>query len=321
MTNTKRSRVYVAGDRGLLGSALVDRLRREGDVVTASRAALDLRDPHATRAFFERERPDCVFLAAARVGGILANQAYPAEFIHANLAIQTSVLQAAYEVGVKRLFLFACGCVYPKHAPQPMKEEYLMTGPLEPTSEPYAVAKLAGVEMCAAYARQYGVRFWALIPASIYGPNDNFDPASSHVLAALVRKFHEATRTGEPVIVWGTGAPRREFLYVEDLVDACRFLMNLDDAAADAALGAPPTPLNVGTASDVTIKDLALRVKEVSGFRGAVEFDASKPDGAPRKLLDSSRLLALGWRPRTSLEEGLRRTYEWYNRARYAPDG
>lgn len=314
----RASRIFVAGHQGLLGSALLERLQAEGypNVLTAPRAALDLTDARAVLAFLERARPECVVLAAARVGGILANRTRPAEFIHANLMIQTSVLEAARLTGVRRLLFFGCGCVYPREAPQPMKEEFLFTGPVEPTSEPYAVAKLAGITMCGAYARQYGMRFQPLIPASIYGPNDNFDLESSHVLAALVRKFHEARRDGRPVTVWGTGAPRREFLYVDDLVDACLFLLTLDPDEADAVLGPPGSPLNVGTGHDIAIRDLALLIKEATGFRGALEFDTAKPEGAPRKLLDSSRLARLGWKPRTSLEDGIRRTCEWYNRAR-----
>ena len=314
----KGTRVYVAGHHGLLGSALVRRLASDGykNVVTAPHAALDLTDPRAVLTFFERERPECVVLAAARVGGILANQTYPAEFIHTNLTIQTSVLEAARLTGVRRLLFFGCGCVYPREAPQPMKEEYLFTGPVEPTSEPYALAKLAGMTMCAAYTRQYDVRFQPLIPASIYGPNDNFDLESCHVLAALIRKFREARHASRPVVVWGTGVPRREFLYVDDLADACLFLLTLDDVAADAVLGPPGSPVNVGTGQDIAIRDLALLIKAATGFRGALEFDTAKPDGAPRKLLDSSRIMRLGWKPKTSLEEGIRRTCEWYNRPR-----
>ena len=314
----KASRIYVAGHGGLVGSALVRRLEAGGyaNVLTAPRMALDLADPRAVRAFFERERPESVVLAAARVGGILANRSYPAEFIHENLMIETAVLDAARLTGVRQLLFFGCACVYPREAPQPMKEVHLFTGPVEPTSEPYALAKLAGMTMCAAYSRQYGVRYQALIPASIYGPNDNFDLESSHVLAALVRKFHEAKDQGRPVVVWGTGAPRREFLYVDDLVDACLFLLGLDADAADAVLGPPGSPVNVGSGHDVAIRDLALLIKEATGFRGALEFDASKPDGAPRKLLDSGRMTRLGWTPKTPLEEGIRRTCEWYNRPR-----
>ena len=314
----KGSRIYVAGHQGLLGSALQRRLASGGytNVVIAPRAAVDLTDSQAVQVFFERERPECVILAAARVGGILANRTHPGEFIHENLMIQASVLEAARLAGVGRLLFFGCGCVYPREAPQPMKEQDLHTGPVEPTSKPYAIAKLAGMTMCAAYARQYGVRFQPLIPASIYGPNDNFDPESSHVLAALIRKFHEAKEEGGSVVIWGTGAPRREFVYADDLADACLFLLTLDDGAVDAVLGPSGSPVNVGVGQDVAIRDLALLLKEATGFRGAIEFDASKPDGAPRKLLDSSRMALLGWRPKTSLEEGIRRTCEWYNRAR-----
>jgi GDP-L-fucose synthase len=283
--------------------------------VTASRAEVDLMEPHLVRAFFERERPECVVLSAARVGGILANQTHPAEFMNVNLTIQTSVIEAARLTGVRRLLFFGCGCVYPRQARQPMKEEDLFAGPVEPTSEPYAVAKLAGMTMCAAYNRQYGVRFQSVIPASIYGPNDNFDLANSHVLAALIRKFLEASRDGQPVVLWGTGTPRREFLYVDDLADACLFLLALDDQTIDAALGPFGAPLNVGTGHDIAIRDLAGLIKEVTGARCALEFDTTKPDGASRKLLDSGRIARLGWRPKTSLEDGIRRTCEWYNRA------
>ncbi len=314
----KASRIYVAGHGGLLGSALVRRLAGEGhaNVITASRAALDLADARAVRAFFERERPDCVVLAAARVGGILANRRYPAEFLHVNLAIQSAVLEAARLTGVRRLLFFGCACVYPREAPQPMTEDALFTGPVEPTSEAFAVAKLAGVTACGAYSRQYGVRFQPVIPASIYGPNDNFDLESSHVLAALVRKFHDAKRDGGPVIIWGTGAPRREFLYVDDLVDACLFLLARAGDAVDAVLGPPGSPINVGSGHDVAIRDLARLVKEATDFGGSLEFDTTQPDGAPRKLLDSSRMAQLGWTPATPLEEGIRRTCEWYNQIR-----
>lgn len=310
----RTSRVFVAGHRGLVGSALVRRLKDERytNVLSAARADLDLTDPPAVRAFFERERPDFVFLAAGRAGGILANRTYPAEFIYANLMIETAVLHAAHLSGVRRLLFFGCACAYPREAPQPMREESLLSGPLEPTSEPYAVAKIAGMKMCEAYNRQYRGAFLSVIPASVYGPHDHFDSESSHVLSALLGKFHRTKGGGAPVVVWGTGAPRREFLYVDDLADACLFLMCLDDSVFASVVGSPGSVLNAGTGEEITIRDLALLIKNAVGFTGALEFDASKPDGASRKLLDSGRLRALGWRPKTSLEEGVRRTYEWF---------
>ena len=313
----KTSRIFVAGHRGLVGSALVRRLASEGytNVRSAARADLDLADPRAVRLFFERERPEFVFLAAARAGGILANRTYPAEFISSNLMIETAVLHAAHLSGVRRLLFFGCACAYPKEAPQPMKEELLLSGSLEPTSEPYAVAKLAGMKMCEAYNRQYRTAFVSVIPASVYGPHDHFDLESSHVLSALLGKFHRARGGSAPVVVWGTGAPRREFLYVDDLADACLFLMSLDDSTFASVVGFPGSVVNAGTGDDIAIKELALLVKDVVGFTGGVEFDTSKPDGAPRKLLDSGRLRALGWTPKTSLDEGVRRTYKWYRGA------
>ena len=313
----KTSRIFVAGHRGLVGSALVRRLVSEGytNVRSAARADLDLTDPVTVRAFFERERPEFVFLAAARTGGILANRTYPAEFISSNLLIQTAVLHAAHLSGVRRLLFFGCACAYPKEAPQPMKEEFLLSGSLEPTSEPYAVAKLAGMKMCEAYNRQYRTAFVSVIPASVYGPHDHFDLESSHVLSALLGKFHRARGGSAPVVVWGTGAPRREFLYVDDVADACLFLMSLDDSTFASVVGFPGSVVNAGVGDDIAIKELALLVKDVAGFTGGVEFDTSKPDGAPRKLLDSGRLRALGWTPKTSLDEGIRRTYEWYRGA------
>jgi GDP-L-fucose synthase len=313
----KTSRIFVAGHKGLVGSALVRRLASEGctNIGSAARADLDLSDFQAVRAFFERERPQFVFLAAARAGGILANRTHPGEFIYSNLVIQTAVLHAAQLAGVRRLLFFGCGCAYPKEAPQPMKEEYLLSGPLEPTSEPYAVAKIAGIKMCEAYNHQYRTAFLSVVPASVYGPHDHFDLERSHVLSALLGKFHRARGESAPVVVWGTGSPRREFLYVDDLADACLFLMSLDDSTFASLVGFPGSIVNVGTGDDIAIKDLALLVKDVVGFAGGIEFDTSKPDGAPRKLLDSGRLRALGWTPKTSLDEGIRRTYEWYRGA------
>ena len=300
------SRIYVAGHRGLVGSALVRRLQAEGfgEVITRDREELDLTDQRAVEDFFARERPEYVFLAAARVGGILANSRYPADFIRENLLIQTHVIDAAYRYGVKKLLFLGSSCIYPKHAPQPMKEEYLLTGPLEPTNEAYAVAKIAGLKMVQYYRRQYGFNGISLMPTNLYGPGDRFDPEQSHVIPALLRRFHEAKERGDgEVVVWGTGTPRREFLYVDDLADAAVFLMGRYDEEMW---------INVGVGEDITIQELAEMVKEIVGFRGRIVYDPSKPDGTPRKLLDVSRLFALGWRPRVSLREGLERTYRWY---------
>jgi len=300
------SRIYVAGHRGLVGSALVRRLELEGyrNLVVRTRQELDLRDPGAVDRFFGQEKPEYVFLAAAKVGGIWANARYPAEFIRDNLQIQVNVIDAAYRHGVKKLLFLGSSCIYPKHAPQPLKEEYLLTGPLEATNEAYAVAKIAGLKMVQAYRRQYGFCGICLMPSNLYGPGDNFDPETSHVLPALIRRFHEAKVGGAPeVVVWGTGTPRREFLHVDDLADAAVFLMrHYDDER----------PINVGVGEDVTIRELAELVAEVVGYRGRIVFDPSKPDGTPRKLLDVSRLHALGWRARIPLSEGVRQTYEWF---------
>jgi len=300
------SRIYVAGHRGLVGSAIVRRLRAEGfaEVITQGREELDLTDQRAVEDFFARERPEYVFLAAARVGGILANSTYPADFIRENLLIQTHVIDAAYRYGVKKLLFLGSSCIYPKYAPQPMKEEYLLAGALEPTNEAYAVAKIAGLKMVQYYRRQYGFNGISLMPANLYGPGDRFDPEQSHVIPALLRRFHEAKERGDgEVVVWGTGTPRREFLYVDDLADAGVFLMKCYDEEMW---------INVGVGEDITIQELAEMVKEIVGFRGRIVYDPSKPDGTPRKLLDVSRLFALGWRPRVSLREGLERTYRWY---------
>jgi GDP-L-fucose synthase len=300
------SRIYVAGHRGLVGSAIVRRLQAEGfaEVITRGREEVDLTDQRAVEDFFARERPEYVFLAAARVGGILANSTYPADFIRENLLIQTHVIDAAYRYGVKKLLFLGSSCIYPKHAPQPMKEEYLLTGPLEPTNEAYAVAKIAGLKMVQYYRRQYGFNGISLMPTNLYGPGDRFDPEQSHVIPALLRRFHEAKEGGfGEVVVWGTGTPRREFLYVDDLADAAVFLMGRYEEEMW---------INVGVGEDITIQELAEMVKEIVGFRGRIVYDPSKPDGTPRKLLDVSRLFALGWRPRVSLREGLERTYRWY---------
>jgi len=305
--------VFVAGHGGLVGSALMRGLERAGygNVLVRTRQELDLLQPQAVARFFERERPEFVFLAAATVGGILANSTYPAEFIRDNLVLQTNVLEASRRSGVKRLLFLGSSCIYPRLAPQPMPESCLMTGALEPTNRPYALAKIAGVEMCWAYNRQYGTRYLGAMPTNLYGPGDNFDLTSSHVLPALLRKTAEAVASGaEEVVVWGTGTPRREFLYVDDLADACLFLMNLGEMRFGALLGEEEAPLiNIGTGEEVTIRELAEAVARVLGFTGRLRFDASKPDGTPRKLLDVSRLHGLGWHHRTPLEEGIRRTW------------
>jgi GDP-L-fucose synthase len=309
------ARIYVAGHRGLAGSALLRRLTSGGyrNIVTRTHAELELTDTRAVRAFFESEKPEHVFLAAARVGGILANDTYPADFIHSNLAIQTNVMHEAWRNGVKRLLFLGSSCIYPRDCPQPIKEEYLLTGPLEITNRAYAVAKIAGIEMCRSYNQQYGTRYLAAMPNNMYGPGDNYDLDSSHVLPALLRKMHEAkTRGIDRVTIWGTGSPRREFLYSDDMADACVMMMNLpEDAFRDLLQGPNRFPLiNIGCGEDRTIADLARAVASAVGFRGALEFDKSKPDGTPRKLLDVSRLRRLGWRPRIDLKSGIAAAYE-----------
>jgi GDP-L-fucose synthase len=306
----KDSRIFVAGHRGLVGSAIHRRLETAGytKLIIRSRAELDLSNQAAVDQFFSAERPEYVFLAAARVGGILANSSYPADFIRENLLIQTHVIDAAYRHGVRKLQFLGSSCIYPKFAPQPIREDSLLEGPLEPTNEAYAVAKIAGLKMAQAYRRQYGFRTICLMPTNLYGPGDNFDVASAHVIPALIRKFHEAVEQSLPeVMIWGTGTARREFLYVDDLAEAALFLMlNYDEEAI----------VNVGTGEDVTICELAERIREVANYRGRLAFDASKPDGTPRKLLDVSRLRALGWKARISLRDGLDQTYQWFVAAR-----
>jgi len=317
----KHSKIFVAGSGGLVGSAIVRRLRLGGytHLLTPEIDALDLTDQAAVRTFFERERPEYVFLAAAKVGGIHANNSYPAEFIFSNLEIQNNVIHQAYLSGVKRLLFLGSSCIYPKLAPQPMKEEHLLTGVLEPTNEPYAIAKITGLKMCEAYNRQYGTRFVAVMPTNLYGPGDNFHPENSHVLPALIRRFHEAKAESrnanrDSVIVWGTGTPMREFLYVDDMADGCVFIMELNETTLAAELCSYPKPnfVNLGTGVDVTIRELAETVREVVGFGGELVFDSSKPDGTPRKLLDVSRMKALGWQAKVPLHEGLKRTYAWF---------
>jgi GDP-L-fucose synthase len=301
-----QDRIWVAGHRGLVGSAICRNLRESGhgNLILRTHQQLDLRDPEAVREFLAAEKPEYVFLAAAKVGGILANDSRPAEFIYDNLAIQINVIDAAWRAGVRKLQFLGSSCIYPKFAPQPMKEEYLLTGPLEPTNEWYAIAKIAGIKMAQAYRKQYGFCAISLMPTNLYGPEDNFDLQSSHVLPALIRKFHEAQVEKSPeVVIWGTGSPRREFLHVNDLADAAVFLMKEYDGAEI---------VNVGTGEDIAIKDLAEMIADVVGYRGRLRFDTTKPDGTPRKLLDVSRLKSLGWHPRVGLRDGIASTYEWY---------
>jgi len=298
------SRIFVAGGSGMVGGAIVRRLRTEGlgGVLAPTSAQLDLQDQAAVRAFFQTERPTHVFLAAALVGGIRANDTYPADFIYSNLEIQMNVIHASWMFGATKLLFLGSSCIYPKFAPQPLKEEYLLTGALEPTNEAYAVAKIAGIQMCRSYNRQHGTNFVSVMPTNLYGPNDNYDPLNSHVLPGLLRRFHEAKVENRPeVVVWGTGTPRREFLHVDDLADACAFVMRRHDGSEI---------VNIGTGEDIAIADVAALIAEVVGYRGAIRFDPSKPDGTPRKLLDVGRLHELGWRHRTSLRDGIRSTYE-----------
>jgi GDP-L-fucose synthase len=301
-----RDKIFIAGHEGMVGAALARALRKRGyaSLLTRSRGELDLCRQSETEDFFFAERPDVVFLAAAKVGGIAANKNYPAEFIYDNLAIQTNVIHAAYKSGVKRLLFLGSSCIYPKLCPQPIKEEYLLTGPLEQTNEAYALAKIAGVEMCKHYSSQYGADFVSVMPTNLYGENDNFDLNTSHVLPAFIRKFHEAKKANAPFVeIWGTGTPRREFLHVSDMAEAC--LRVMEDPQSGGMY-------NVGCGEDVTIRELAETVAGVVGYQGELRFDLSKPDGTPQKLLDISRITELGWKPSLSLEEGLIRTYEWY---------
>jgi GDP-L-fucose synthase len=304
----QNEKIYVAGHRGMVGSAITRKLKKEGftNLVERTSAVLDLRSQTAVQAFFETERPDYVFLAAAKVGGILANNTYRAEFLYDNLMIQNNVIDAAYRSGVKKLMFLGSSCIYPKLAPQPLKEEAFLTGVLEPTNEPYAIAKIAGIKMADAYRSQYGSNFISVMPTNLYGPNDNYDLNNSHVLPALIRKFHEAKKKGEPsVTLWGTGKPRREFLHADDLADACFFLMQQYNE---------PGFVNIGTGEDLEIGALALLIKKIVGYEGDMIHDLSKPDGTPRKLMDVTKLHSLGWRASISLEEGIRKVYEGFRK-------
>lgn len=311
------SRIFVAGHRGMVGSAIVRKLQAQGysNLLLRSRMELDLCNQQAVEGFFHQERPEFVFLAAARVGGIIANSSYKGEFIHDNLTIQNNIIHSSWQSGVTRLLFLGSTCIYPKYAPQPMKEEYLLTGPLETTNDAYAIAKIAGIYQCRSYNQQYGTKYLSVMPNNLYGPYDNFDLQKSHVLPALIRKFHEAKQRGDAcVTIWGTGTPLREFLQVDDLAAACLFLMGLDEARYDALLNdaAAPALINVGSGHEISIRDLALLVREVVAFTGELSFDTSKPDGTPRKLADSSRIHALGWRRTVELRDGIAAAYRWF---------
>ena len=302
----KNTKIYISGHRGMVGSAIRRKLEAEGysNLVFSTSSQLDLREQEAVKSFFESEKPEYVFLAAAKVGGIMANSRYKADFLYDNLMIQTNVIHESYKSGVKKLLFLGSSCIYPKHCLQPMKEEYLLTGPLEDTNDAYAIAKIAGIKMCQAYREQYGCNFISVMPTNLYGPNDNYDLENSHVLPALIRKFHEAKVENKPsVTIWGTGSPLREFLHADDLADACLFLMNNYDEADH---------INVGVSKEISIKNLALLIKDKVGFEGKLEFDTSKPDGTPRKMMDSSKIYSLGWKPSITLDEGLTRTISDY---------
>jgi GDP-L-fucose synthase len=304
-------KTYVAGHRGMVGSAIVRALERRGaDVVTRTHAELDLASQQAVRAFFESERPRRVVLAAAKVGGIHANNTYPAEFIYENLMMEANVIHESWRAGVRELLFLGSSCIYPRLAAQPMREDALLTGTLEPTNEPYAIAKIAGIKLCESYNRQYGTDYRSVMPTNLYGPGDNYHPENSHVIPALIRRFHEAKESrAEKVVIWGTGSPKREFLYVDDMAEASVHVMELDRATYDANTQPMLSHINVGTGEDLSIRELAAMIGRVVGFRGRIEFDAAKPDGTPRKLMDVSRLRALGWKPRVGLEEGLAIAY------------
>lgn len=303
-----QDKIYIAGHRGMVGSALTRKLKKEGfsNFVTRTSVELDLKDQAAVRDFFDKERPDYVFMAAAKVGGILANNTYRGEFLYDNLMIESNTIDAAYRSGVKKLMFLGSSCIYPKLAPQPLKEEYLLTGPLEKTNEPYAIAKIAGIKLCDAYRSQYGCNFISVMPTNLYGPNDNYDLNTAHVLPALIRKFHEAALNNAPAVtLWGSGKPRREFLHADDLADACFYLMQHYSE---------PGLVNIGTGEDLEIRELALLIKKIVGYTGEIQHDLSKPDGTPRKLMDVSKLHSFGWKATIPLEEGLRRVYAEYKK-------
>ncbi len=316
MSKDLNQKIYVAGHRGMVGSAIVRNLQAKGytNIVTRTHAEMDLTDQAAVKAFFEQEKPDQVYLAAAKVGGIHANNTFPAEFIYDNLMVQNNVIHQAFLNGVKKLLFLGSSCIYPKLAPQPMSEDALLTGKLEPTNEPYALAKIAGIKMCESYNRQYGqshgVDYRSVMPTNLYGPGDNYHPENSHVIPALIRRFHEAKVSNAPeVVIWGTGTPRREFLYVDDMAEASVFVMQLDKTIYDSQTQSMQSHINVGYGNDVTINELAHAVAKATGFQGRIAFDVSKPDGAPRKWMDSGRLNHLGWAPKVNLEDGLKLAY------------
>jgi len=308
-------RIYIAGHRGMVGGAILRQLQARGsdELITRTSAELDLTDQAAVRDFMQTEKPDAVILAAAKVGGIIANNTYPGQFIYENLMIECNVIHQAYAAGVKRLLQLGSSCIYPKLASQPMREDALLTGTLEPTNEPYAVAKIAGIKLCESYNRQYGTDYRSVMPTNLYGPGDNFHPQNSHVLPALIRRFHEATQAGaEEVVIWGTGTPMREFLYVDDMAAASLFVMDLDPEIYQRETQPMLSHINVGSGTDVTIRELAETVARVTGYQGRLSFDATKPDGTPRKLMDVSRLARLGWTASMELEDGIRSTYAWF---------
>jgi GDP-L-fucose synthase len=315
---TPHVKIYVAGHRGLVGSAIVRQLKSEGckNLLLKTHKELDLIDQSAVRSFFERERPDIVVLAAAKVGGILANSTYPAEFIYENLMIQSNIIHWSQRTGVKRLLFLGSSCIFPKLAPQPLKEEFLLTGLLEPTNDAYAVAKIAGIKMCESYNRQYGTGYLSVMPTNLYGPGDNFDLENSHVLPALIRKFHEAKESGAPeVVVWGSGFPRREFLHVNDMAAACITLLGMPDPLYQGLVEKlKPCLINIGMGKDITIRELAQLVNDIVGFAGKIVFDTKMPDGMPQKLLDTSRMDKLGWKAKISLRDGITETYRWYTK-------
>jgi GDP-L-fucose synthase len=314
----KNSKIYLAGHTGLVGSALHRNLQEQGfeNLVFRTHQDLDLLDQRAVENFFSKEKPEYVFLAAAKVGGIVANNTYPAEFIYSNLQIQSNVIHYAYKSGVKKLLFLGSSCIYPKNSSQPMKEKYLLSGYLEPTNEPYAIAKIAGIKMCQSYNRQYGTNFIAIMPTNLYGPNDNFDLETSHVLPALIRKIHEAKIKNKPEVqLWGTGTPRREFLHVDDMAEACIFLIQQFNPTKEQNIHGEIF-MNVGVGSDITVKELAVLIKEATDYKGEITWDNSQPDGVFQKLLDSSKINKLGWKPIIDLKEGVRNTYEWYKRVK-----